>query len=323
MSLRQRSFRGDADWAAMAAVVQAQPADHLHLIDLPYRLCSWAFDDPANAALWEDAAGAVRAWAALQTPFWSIDYALDPAAPAGALQALLAWVAQRARAVRGTPFARPAWFISSPAGHPHNAELEAAGFRSQADVGPNSWTKVLFRRDCVPAPATRALPEGFQIRPLGGAAEVEAYVSLHQAVFQSENMTVAWRRRTLDHPAYRPDLDLVLVDGDGRLAGFCVGWLTAQGPERAPAGQIEPMGVRADLRGRGHGQALLNACLARLIEAGARSLFVETDNDRDAAFGLYTAAGFTIAREVVVYRREVDEVTTSPISTALTPQGSP
>jgi hypothetical protein len=154
MSLRQRSFRGDADWAAMAAVVEAQPADHLHLVDLPYRLCSWAFDDPANAALWEDAAGAVRAWAALQTPFWSIDYALDPAAPPGVLQALLAWVAQRARAVRGTPFARPAWFISSPAGHPHNAELEAAGFRSQADVGPNSWTKLLFRRDCQSSPYT-------------------------------------------------------------------------------------------------------------------------------------------------------------------------
>jgi ribosomal protein S18 acetylase RimI-like enzyme len=307
MSLRQRSFRGDADWAAMAAVVEAQPADHLHLIDLPYRLCSWAFDDPANAALWEDPAGAVRAWAALQTPFWSIDYAIDPAAPAGILQALLAWAAQRARALLGTPFARPAWFVSSPTGHAHNPELEAAGFRSQANVGPNSWSKLLFRRDALPAPARWALPEGFQIRPLGGRAEVEAYVSLHQAVFASANMTVAWRRRTLEHPAYRPELDLVLVDGEGQLAGFCVGWFSAQGPGRAPAGQIEPMGVRADLRGRGLGQALLSTCLGRLIEAGARSLLVETDNYRDAAFGLYRAAGFAIAREVVVYRREVEE----------------
>src|SRR5689334_15184986 len=46
MSLVQRAFQGAVDWSAMLAVVQAQPSDHLHLIDLPYRLCSWAFDDP-------------------------------------------------------------------------------------------------------------------------------------------------------------------------------------------------------------------------------------------------------------------------------------
>ncbi len=304
MSLRPRPFRGDADRVAMAAVAGAHPDGHLHLVDLPYRLCSWAFDDPANAALWEDAASVVRAWAVLQPPFWSVDYALDPAAPAGTLQTLLAWADGRTHAVTGTPLARPAWFISSPAGHPHNTELEAAGFRSQADVGPNSWTKVLFQRGAVPAPAVPALPEGFQIRPLGGAAEVEAYVSLHRAVFQSENMTVGWRRRTLEHPAYRPELDLVLVDDGGRLAGFCVGWFAARGPGQASAGQIEPMGIRADLRGRGLGGALLAACLGRLAEAGAQTIFVETDNYRDAAFGLYAAAGFAVAREVIVYRRE-------------------
>ncbi len=288
----------------MAAVVEAQPDGHLHRVDLPYRLCSWAFDDPANAALWEDAAGMVRAWAVLQTPFWSIDYALDPAAPTDTLQALLAWADRRARAVAGTPFARPAWFISSPAGASHNAELEAAGFRSQADVGPNSWTKVLFCRDAVPAPVAPTLPKGFQIRPLSGTAEVEAYVSLHRAVFQSETMTVGWRRRTLEHPAYRPALDLVLVDDEGQLAGFCVGWLAAGGPGRLPVGQIEPMGIRADIRGQRLGRALLNACLGRLGAAGAQTIFVETDNYRDAAFGLYTAAGFTVAREVIVYRKD-------------------
>lgn len=306
MALRPRPFRGDADWAAMAAVVEAHPDGHLHRVDLPYRLCSWAFDDLENAALWEDAAGVVRAWAVLQPPFWSVDYAVDPAVPMDTLPALLAWADGRARTVAGTPFARPAWFISCPAGHTDSAELEAAGFHSQANVGPNSWTKVLFRHDAVPAPVAPALPKGFQIRPLSGTAEVEAYVSLHRAVFQSENMTVGWRRRTLEHPAYRPELDLVLADDEGRLAGFCVGWLAAGGPGRLPVGQIEPMGIRADIRGQGLGRALLNACLRRLGAAGAQTMFVETDNYRDAAFGLYTAVGFTVAREVIVYRKDVD-----------------
>jgi hypothetical protein len=51
MPLLQRAFRGPPDWVHMAAVIQAQPSDHLHVVDLPYRLCSWAFDEPANCAL--------------------------------------------------------------------------------------------------------------------------------------------------------------------------------------------------------------------------------------------------------------------------------
>jgi hypothetical protein len=71
--------------------------------------------------------------------------------------------------------------------------LEAAGFASQADVGDDSWSKVLMLRPKGASLPATALPEGFTIRPLAGEAEVEAYVALHRAVFGSENMTVAWR----------------------------------------------------------------------------------------------------------------------------------
>lgn len=302
--LRPRLFRGPEDWPGMAAIVNARQADHLHVVDLPYRLCSWAFDDPANCTLWEDAGGQIMAWAALQPPFWSIDYALHQDAPPGTLELALAWAEQRARAIEGTPFARPAWYISCFAGHPHGPRLEASGFRSQAEVGANAWTKVLLQRDAWPAPEQRPLPAGFRIRPLNEDAEVEAYVALHRAVFQSENMTLAWRHRILAHPAYLPHLDLVLVDAEEQLAGFCVGWLSPMGSRQEPTGQVEPMGIRADLRGRALGQALLAACLTRLAGVGAATVFVETDNYRDAAFKLYTAAGFQLARDVLVYRKD-------------------
>ena len=68
-------------------------------------------------------------------------------------------------------------------------------------------------------------PEGFVIRPLGGIEEVDAYVDLHQSVFESRNMTREWRMRTLDRPEHDPDLDLVVVAPDGRLAAFFIGWL--------------------------------------------------------------------------------------------------
>jgi ribosomal protein S18 acetylase RimI-like enzyme len=101
-----------------------------------------------------------------------------------------------------------------------------------------------------------------------------------------------------------PARDLILVDADNQLAGFCIGWLTERGPYGQPAGQIEPLGIRADLQGQGLGKALLSACLTRLRAAGARSLYVETDNYRNSAFKLYTSAGFQVHREVIVYRKD-------------------
>ena len=305
MPLLQRSFHSPAaDWAHMKAVVEAQPSDHLHVVDLPYRFCSWAFDEPTNCSLWEDSGGRVVAWAVFQSPFWSIDYAMHPLAPPNTLHMILAWVDQRARAMQGTPFARPMWFINGFTGHDHRQILEDAGFHSQADVGEDSWTKVLFQRSATPLPDRRPSREGFSIRSLNGHAEVDAYVALHRAVFQSENMTSGWRHRTVAHPDYLPQLDLVAIDADDQLAGFCIGWFTPQGPHQQPSGQIEPMGVREDLRGRGLGRALLTECLAQLAAVGATSVFVETDNFRDAAFNFYTAMDFRILQNVTVYRKD-------------------
>ena len=288
----------------MLAVVRAQPSDHLHIVDLPYRLCSWAFDERANCSLWQDADGQVLAWAVLQSPFWSIDYAIHPAAPPDALDQILTWADQRVHAMHDTPFARPMWLINGFKGHQHEEILEAFGFHSQADVGEDSWTKVFFQRNALPVSKQQPLPDGFHIRPLGGSAEVDAYVALHRAVFQSESMTTAWRHRTLAHPDYVPQLDLVLVDVNNELAGFCIGWFTKQGPNGQPSGQIEPLGIRADMRGKGFGQALLGACFAQFTHVGATSLFVETDNYRDAAFNLYTSAGFQVIQDVTVYRKD-------------------
>jgi ribosomal protein S18 acetylase RimI-like enzyme len=184
-------------------------------------------------------------------------------------------------------------------------DLERAGFASQAEVGEAAWSKVLLRRTGPPPPGpSAALPAGFTIRPLAGAAEAEAYVELHQEVFESKNMTVAWRARTLNHPAYHPDLDLVAVAPDGRLAAFCIAWLTPASLGAA-SGQIEPLGVRADFREAGLGRALLDEAVRRLNARGAAQILVETDNYRNAAFHLYTAAGFSVIQDVLVYRQTI------------------
>jgi mycothiol synthase len=152
-------------------------------------------------------------------------------------------------------------------------------------------------------PAEGASPPGFRIRPLSGDDEVEAYVELHQSVFESKNMTVEWRARTLSRPEYRAGLDLVAVAPGGRLAAFCVCWLDRDAEEE-PVGQIEPLGVHPDFRQVGLGRAILSEALRRLYSCGASKAYVETDKHRGAALELYQAAGFQPVQDVLVYRRD-------------------
>lgn len=78
--MRYREFAGEADIQAMVALARVSRADNLHVIDLPYRLSSWALDDAPNVGLWVDAEDRLLAWAVMQTPFWTVDYVCHPQA---------------------------------------------------------------------------------------------------------------------------------------------------------------------------------------------------------------------------------------------------
>jgi mycothiol synthase len=303
MQTHQRPFRGAADIQEMIALAEAFLDDSLHVVDLPYRFSSWAFDFPENVGLWIDARGELAAWAVLQPPFWTIDYAFRWDAGASIHWQLLDWADKRARLILDTASGRPCWFVMVfEKQMDRRRELEAAGFTCQSDVGEDSWSKVLMARAAgAPIPSC-ALPEGFVVRTLAGESEVEAYAKLHQAVFESRSMTAEWRARTLRCPQYIPELDLVAAAPDGRLAGFCICWLQ-RGPQGASA-QIEPLGVRADFRHLGLGRAVLSEALCRAHSLGAQQIYVETDNYREDALGLYQSAGFQIFQDVLVYRKD-------------------
>lgn len=302
MSIERRPFSGEPDVAAMLALARATASDNLHVVDLPYRLSSWALDDAHNVCLWFDPGGRLVAWAVMQAPFWTIDYAYLPDAAPDLHRTILAWADGRAHQLLSTLFGLPCWFASAFAGQEERIrDLEVAGFACQADVGQDSWSKVLLCRSARVPVADDARPAGFSIRPLAGEAEVEAYVHLHRAVFESKNMTVPWRRRTLQRPEYRPDLDLVAVAPGGRLAAFCICWLDRH--LEPPRGQIEPLGVGDDFRELGLGRAILSEGLRRLHLAGAEEIVVETDLYRNPALALYEALGFRPVRDVLVYRK--------------------
>jgi mycothiol synthase len=305
----KRAFQDEKDKQRMSALVHQFPADNLHVADLPYRLSSWAFDEPDNVGLWFDDRGRLVAWTVLQTPFWAIDYACNPNVEDRLHSQILAWADDRARQLLNTPSGRPSWFINVFSHQKERmGDLEAVGFASQADVGENSWTKVLMARPADMALPEVTLPRDWEIRPLAGEAEVGAYVALHRAVFESTSMREEWRSRVLQRPEYLPQLDLVAVTPTHELAAFCVCWFDKAGPEGRPCGQIEPLGVHAAYRGQGLGKALLAEGIRRLRELGAEQIFVETDNYRNAALMLYEAVGFRVKREVLVYRKDYKEV---------------
>ena len=83
-------------------------------------------------------------------------------------------------------------------------------------------------------------------------------------------------------------------DGNG-IAGFAV----AQ-PVRN-VGRILTLDVLPEARGFGLGSRLMQACEARLRNAGCKQVFLETSVKNDAAIGLYRKLGYDILRTLPLY----------------------
>jgi mycothiol synthase len=305
--IHQRKFTGASDQNKIIDLCRRASAETLHVIDLPYRLSSWALDDPGNVGLWEDEYGQLVAWAIMQSPFWTIDYAFQTGLESELHAQVLEWADQRARHLLSTPYGHPSWFVNV---FPHQAEriqlLEHDGFTCQSTNSEDAWTQVWMEREGNSLPPVASLPPGFTARPLAGEAELEAYVELHQAVFETKNMTVEWRQRTINHPDYQPGADMVVVAPDGELAAFCIGWL-GKNATGERIGQIEPLGRHAAYQGFGLGRSILCETIHRLIELGAQNIYVETDGFRTAAFQLYESVGFKVLADVLVYGKDYND----------------
>lgn len=305
MKTTQRSFQGENDQRLMEDLARRSFSANLHVTDLPYRFSSGALDDPENARLWFDRQGRLAAWAVLQVPFWTLDYVCHPEAEEELHAGVLAWADQRARAALDTDQGHPCWFAIVFAGQASRMrDLEAAGYKWQGNVGEDSLAKVLMLRSLPTPMKAYQPPAGYTVRPLAGSDEVPAYVALHRAAFESTPMTEEWRRRTLLHPDYQPDLDIVVAAPDGRLAAFCICWFDAG----SRVGRVEPLGCHQDFRRFGLGKAALAQGLRRLQSRGAEKIYVETDLERNAALHLYESFDFQVIQEVRVYRIDYAEV---------------
>jgi mycothiol synthase len=303
MAITQRPFSIEQDKNLMSALACQFAENTLHVIDLPYRLSSWAFDNPENIHLWFDENQQLVAWAALQTPFWTIDYVCHPKQEPHLHREILSWADQRALAIQNTPYERHAWFVMVfPVQNSRIRDLENMGFKCQSVAGDDSWSKVLMRRSSQTPVKVFEPPSGFLARPLAGENEIQNYVELHQSVFESKNMTVDWRTRILQHPDYIPDLDIVVESPDGRLVAFCICWFNKNSLD----GHVEPLGSHKDFRQYGLGRVALSEGVRRLQSLGAQDIFVETESYRNTAFRLYQSFDFEVIQDILVYRKNYE-----------------
>lgn len=97
-----------------------------------------------------------------------------------------------------------------------------------------------------------------------------------------------WRERVSACAESRLELPLVLADGD-RFMGLAWGLIAPEEPETA---HVFQMWVAPDVRGRGHGAALLGELIRWAREAGAARAVLRVTCGNDPAERLYERAGF-------------------------------
>ncbi|MET9918394.1 GNAT family N-acetyltransferase [Streptomyces sp. NPDC006435] len=112
--------------------------------------------------------------------------------------------------------------------------------------------------------------------------------AVHRSAFGSPRFTEEVWHVLAAGPVYADARCLIGYDDRDNAVAAATVW--SAGPGRP--GLLEPVGVHADHRGRGHGTAISVAAAAALREMGASSALVCTPSSNAAAVATYRAAGY-------------------------------
>lgn len=117
---------------------------------------------------------------------------------------------------------------------------------------------------------------------------VSAYTAVHRSAFGSARFTdELWRAMAAGVP-YAEARSLVGYDEHGVAVAEVTVWSAGAGRP----GLLEPMGVHAEHRGRGYGQAICVAAAAALQRMGSSSALVCTPSANMGAVATYESAGY-------------------------------
>lgn len=178
--------------------------------------------------------------------------------------------------------------------------LRRHGFEHDPDAPWNRWnTRPLVAID------DPVVADGFRLTTMAEYRDFASRAAAHRSAFTRPG----WTSRFAEHVyqtvraegPWRPELDCIVLDAEDRVAAFALVWLDA--PNRV--GELEPVGVRADLQRRGLGRSVLLHALHRLRDEGATEAVIGSRGD-DAYPGprtLYESIGFRELWRDLVYSR--------------------
>jgi mycothiol synthase len=166
--------------------------------------------------------------------------------------------------------------------------LQRLGFRQES-----LHSVRLVRALAIQFPEIR-LPAGFTIRHLAGEQEVDRYVALVHAAFNSENITVASRLAFIRYPGYIPELDLIAIAPNGDFAAFCLGQIFPRNSTGSRSGEswLDPVGTHPAYRRLGLARALLLSGLSRLSQRGVSEALLGTGSENLAMIRAAKSVGF-------------------------------
>jgi predicted N-acetyltransferase YhbS len=148
--------------------------------------------------------------------------------------------------------------------------------------------------------AEPVLPDGYSLRTVQ-EDDFASRAAAHRSAFQPSRFRDDVYDFVRDTPAYRADLDCVVIAPDGSVAAYTLAWLD----EENRVGEFEPVGTHADHQRRGLGHAVNLFALHRLREEGATLALVACRGD--AAYPipckLYESVGFREWSQYHAYRR--------------------
>ncbi|MFT3832409.1 MAG: GNAT family N-acetyltransferase [Micropruina sp.] len=130
-------------------------------------------------------------------------------------------------------------------------------------------------------------PVGLRVEVVGPGL-VPAFTAVHRSAWGSSRFTdEAWHTMASGLPFGDARCLLGYDEHDNPVAGVTI-WSAGRGRP----GLLEPMGVRADRRGRGHGTAICVAAASELKKMGSTGAMVCTPSSLTGAIATYRAAGF-------------------------------
>lgn len=318
MTLTLRPYGGEADLEAIANLFNTCEAVDCMDSGRSVSELRQSFEHPIldtvnNIRLWEDTQGQLIGFGQLWIPptgkviDGSLWFRVHPAARGSDLeQQIVAWAEGRMREVsqeRGVSVQLRSGCRADK--FYYTSILEGWGFT------PKRYFFTMERSLLEPILEPQ-FPEGFTVRHTIGKQDITAWVEMFNQTFidhwNHRDLTVEVASHLLNHPHYRPELDLGAIAPDGTFASFCYCHINPDSNQRKGCneGWIDVLGTRRDFRQLGLGRAMLLTGLQQLKAAGVETAKLGVDSENpNGAVRLYESVGFCRLYSQIMYFKDV------------------